>query len=134
MSDTKKGKIGWTDTEKLGLILQIVAKSGKIPWDELELPEGRTQKACQVMLDKEKTKVKQASSKDSNSNNEDGSSAEKSPSLKSTAKKRKASEFKTPEKKAKTPRAGKKGKTQDDSEVEVENEIDLADVPKVEEE
>ncbi|CAK4005104.1 Hypothetical predicted protein [Lecanosticta acicola] len=52
---------GWTDTEKLGLIFQIMQKMEKpIPWSELELPEGRTRKACQVMLDKEKAKVREA--------------------------------------------------------------------------
>lgn len=70
---------GWTDTEKVmkqqftgkisrtltytiqvGLFLQIIAKGGSIPWPELTLPEGRTQKACQVMLDKEKQKIKKA--------------------------------------------------------------------------
>ena len=71
---------GWTDTEKVsaststrdickaplthilqaGLFLQIIAKAGAIPWGELQLPEGRTVKACQVMLDKEKQKVKKA--------------------------------------------------------------------------
>lgn len=47
-------------TSQLGLILQIVARAGPVPWAELNLPEGRTQKACMVMLDKEKKKVKEA--------------------------------------------------------------------------
>ena len=70
---------GWTDTEKVntyttgvtcnalfthilqaGLFLQIIAKAGPVPWPELTLPEGRTVKACQVMLDKEKQKIKKA--------------------------------------------------------------------------
>jgi hypothetical protein len=42
------------------LFLQIIAKAGPVPWPELTLPEGRTVKACQVMLDKEKTKIKKA--------------------------------------------------------------------------
>lgn len=49
-----------THQSQLGLILQIVAKAGPVPWAELNLPEGRTQKACTVMLDKEKKKVKEA--------------------------------------------------------------------------
>jgi hypothetical protein len=70
---------GWTDTEKVSfsttrgirsapfaytlqasLFLQIIAKAGPVPWPELTLPEGRTVKACQVMLDKEKQKIKKA--------------------------------------------------------------------------
>jgi hypothetical protein len=42
------------------LFLQIIAKAGPVPWPELTLPEGRTVKACQVMLDKEKQKIKKA--------------------------------------------------------------------------
>lgn len=41
-------------------MLQIIAKSGPVPWPELNLPEGRTMKACQVMVDKEKQKIKKA--------------------------------------------------------------------------
>nr|OQO22547.1 hypothetical protein B0A51_09022 [Rachicladosporium sp. CCFEE 5018] len=55
MASTAKG---WTEAEKLGLLFQIIARSGTIPWPELELPAGRTVKACQVMIDKEKKKVK----------------------------------------------------------------------------
>jgi len=70
---------GWTDAEKVresitttetcwtpthiiqvGLFLQIIARAGPIPWPELTLPEGRTTKACQVMVDKEKQKIKKA--------------------------------------------------------------------------
>ncbi|KAK3672235.1 hypothetical protein LTR78_007988 [Recurvomyces mirabilis] len=50
----------WTEAEKLGLLFQIIEKAGTIPWSELTLPEGRTQKACSVMVDKEKQKVKKA--------------------------------------------------------------------------
>jgi len=41
-------------------IVQIIEKAGPIPWDALKLPEGRTKKAVQVMIDKEKQKVKRA--------------------------------------------------------------------------
>ncbi|KAM0704337.1 hypothetical protein Q7P35_008571 [Cladosporium inversicolor] len=51
---------GWTDAEKVGLFLQIITRAGPIPWPELNLPEGRTMKACQVMVDKEKQKMKKA--------------------------------------------------------------------------
>ncbi|KAK3652148.1 hypothetical protein LTR56_005279 [Elasticomyces elasticus] len=47
-------KTAWTDAEK------IIEKAGAIPWDSLELPEGRTLKAAQVMISKEKDKVKKA--------------------------------------------------------------------------
>ncbi|KAK5115792.1 hypothetical protein LTR62_000881 [Meristemomyces frigidus] len=53
-------KVSWTDAEKLGLFFQIMEKSGTICWSELTLPEGRTMKACQVMVDKEKARVKAA--------------------------------------------------------------------------
>ena len=33
---------------------------GGIPWDKMTLPEGRTKKACVVMIDKEKAKVRKA--------------------------------------------------------------------------
>jgi hypothetical protein len=52
---------GWTDTEKVSAsTIRGIAKAGPVPWPELTLPEGRTVKACQVMLDKEKQKVKKA--------------------------------------------------------------------------
>ncbi|KAK3706164.1 hypothetical protein LTR37_012865 [Vermiconidia calcicola] len=57
---TSKPKANWTDAEKIGLLYQIIEKSGAIPWDQLKLPEGRTKKACMVMVDKEKQKVKKA--------------------------------------------------------------------------
>lgn len=37
-----------------------MSKVSPIPWDQLTLPEGRTIKACQVMIDKEKAKIKKA--------------------------------------------------------------------------
>lgn len=46
---------------QLGILFQIISKMDKpIPWKELELPEGRTIKAVQVMVDKEKSKVRKA--------------------------------------------------------------------------
>lgn len=42
------------------IFVQLVEKVGTIPWDELTLPEGRTKKACTVMVDREKQKVKKA--------------------------------------------------------------------------
>ena len=44
----------------MGLVFQILERFGTIPWDEITLPEGRTKKACALMIDKEKTKVKKA--------------------------------------------------------------------------
>lgn len=41
-------------------MLQIMSKVTPIPWNDLTLPEGRTVKACQVMIDKEKAKLKKA--------------------------------------------------------------------------
>ncbi|EME42328.1 hypothetical protein DOTSEDRAFT_54722 [Dothistroma septosporum NZE10] len=59
--DAKTAPKGWTDTEKMGLLLQIIAKMDKpVPWNEIDLPEGRTQKGCVVMLDKEKKKIRDA--------------------------------------------------------------------------
>jgi antitoxin component of RelBE/YafQ-DinJ toxin-antitoxin module len=49
-----------THTVQVGLFLQIIARAGPIPWPELTLPDGRTVKACQVMVDKEKQKIKKA--------------------------------------------------------------------------
>lgn len=45
---------------QLGVLFQVIEKAGSIPWDELELPEGRTKKAVQIMIGKEKDKVKKA--------------------------------------------------------------------------
>lgn len=41
-------------------MLQIMSKVTPIPWNDVTLPEGRTVKACQVMIDKEKAKLKKA--------------------------------------------------------------------------
>lgn len=49
-----------TQAVQVGLFLQIITRAGPIPWPELNLPEGRTMKACQVMVDKEKQKIKKA--------------------------------------------------------------------------
>lgn len=49
-----------TDIE-LGVLFQVIEKSGKIPWDSITLLEGRTRKACEVMIDKDKETVKAAS-------------------------------------------------------------------------
>lgn len=46
--------------EQLGIFFQIIEKSGPIPWEHLTLPEGRTKKAVQVMIDREKQKAKKA--------------------------------------------------------------------------
>ncbi|OQO11319.1 hypothetical protein B0A48_05575 [Cryoendolithus antarcticus] len=69
MASTAKG---WTEAEKLGLLFQIIARSGTIPWPELELPAGRTVKACQVMIDKEKKKVKDTMAERAQKNGDDG--------------------------------------------------------------
>jgi hypothetical protein len=60
-----EAKQAWTDAEKVilnhgleqqlliqkdGLFFQIIEKTGPIPWDDLSLPEGRTRKACLVMV------------------------------------------------------------------------------------
>lgn len=55
-----KAVITFTNTHQLGLLFQIIEKAGSIPWDDLVLPEGRTKKACVVMVDKEKAKVRKA--------------------------------------------------------------------------
>jgi hypothetical protein len=47
-----------TDVSQLGILFQLVARP--IPWDQIELPPGRTLKAVQVMIDKEKSKLKKA--------------------------------------------------------------------------
>ncbi|KAI4144311.1 MAG: hypothetical protein LQ340_006701 [Diploschistes diacapsis] len=46
---TPKGKGGgWTVEEKFKLLVAIIKATGmgSIPWNKVELPEGRTQKAC----------------------------------------------------------------------------------------
>ncbi len=45
---------------QVGLLFHIIEKMGPIPWNDLTLPPGRTLKAVQVMIDKEKTKIKKA--------------------------------------------------------------------------
>jgi hypothetical protein len=50
------------------LLFQIVEQAGSIPWDSLKLPEGRTRKACTVMIDREKQKVKKAREADGRPN------------------------------------------------------------------
>ncbi|KAF2765286.1 hypothetical protein EJ03DRAFT_355013 [Teratosphaeria nubilosa] len=77
-------KLLWTDTEKLGILFQIIEKQGSIPWDELTFPPGRTKKAVQVMIDKEKTKIRKAREA-----NGDAPAVESTPS-KSTKRKSKA--------------------------------------------
>ncbi|KAK4613530.1 hypothetical protein CLAFUW4_09321 [Fulvia fulva] len=50
-----------TNTHQWALLLQIVARMDRpIPWAEIDVPEGRTQKGCVVMLDKEKKKIREA--------------------------------------------------------------------------
>ncbi|KAL9579069.1 MAG: hypothetical protein Q9212_005322 [Teloschistes hypoglaucus] len=36
----------WSDLEKLALLTSIVAAAGPFKWDDVNLPEGRTKKAC----------------------------------------------------------------------------------------
>lgn len=81
MSDEKKpAASAWTEQEKvhflhpfsplslnttanacqMSLIMQIAALTQPVPWKELDLPAGRTEKACVVMYDKEKAKYKKA--------------------------------------------------------------------------
>ncbi|GAB7360984.1 hypothetical protein MBLNU230_g0967t1 [Neophaeotheca triangularis] len=61
MADTTKKAAGaWTESEKVGLLFQIIALGGPIPWNQVDLPEGRTLKAVQVMIDKEKAKIRKA--------------------------------------------------------------------------
>lgn len=38
-------------------MFQII-ETAPIPWDKLKIPEGRTKKAVQVMIDREKSKMK----------------------------------------------------------------------------
>lgn len=44
----------------MGLMFQMIEKAGPIPWSTMDLPEGRTIKACSVMFDKEKAKYRAA--------------------------------------------------------------------------
>ncbi|PIA95621.1 hypothetical protein CB0940_10753 [Cercospora beticola] len=49
----------WTEVQKLGLLFAIINSScDKINWKEVKLPEGRSLKACQVWLDKQRTELK----------------------------------------------------------------------------
>lgn len=64
---------------QLGLLFQIIEKAGKIPWDSITLPEGRTQKACVVMIDKEKQKVRKAREADGEGGQEGAGEGEKTP-------------------------------------------------------
>ena len=44
--------------QQLSLYLQIISKTAaKIPWNELDLPEGRTIKACQMIIDKDRRQL-----------------------------------------------------------------------------
>ena len=60
---------------QLGVLFQIIEKSGPIPWDDLKLPDGRTKKAVQVMVDKEKQKLKKA--RDAENGGESGKASPK---------------------------------------------------------
>ncbi|KAF1817748.1 uncharacterized protein K489DRAFT_385558 [Dissoconium aciculare CBS 342.82] len=57
---------GWTDAEKLGILFQLISRP--IPWETIELPPGRTLKAVQVMIDKEKSKIRKAQAGDGEAN------------------------------------------------------------------
>lgn len=48
------------DHDQLGLYLQIVDVHGPIPWDRIALPEGRTRKACEVMVSSDRVKLRNA--------------------------------------------------------------------------
>lgn len=45
---------------QLSILFQIIEKAGGIPWDSIQLPEGRNRKSVQNMIDKEKAKIKKA--------------------------------------------------------------------------
>lgn len=45
---------------QLSVLFQIIEKAGGIPWDSIQLPEGRNRKSVQNMIDKEKAKIKKA--------------------------------------------------------------------------
>lgn len=48
-------------SRQFALLLQIIEKNvGSINYDNIELPEGRTKKACVIMIDKEKRKMREA--------------------------------------------------------------------------
>ncbi|KAK3051439.1 hypothetical protein LTR09_007462 [Extremus antarcticus] len=113
---------GWTDTEKMGLVFQILNHFGTIPWDQITLPEGRTKKACSVMIDKEKAKVKKA--REAEGGGEGGSET-------TSPKKRKAEGEATP-KKAKSPR--KKNVKAGADEVAAEDSIEEDAAPVIKDE
>ncbi|KAF1985449.1 hypothetical protein K402DRAFT_394786 [Aulographum hederae CBS 113979] len=55
---SNKGDVGgssraaWSEQDKISFLLQIYTQSrAAIDWEKLELPEGRTKKACERMLD-----------------------------------------------------------------------------------
>lgn len=50
------------------IYFQIMEKSGPIPWDDIELPEGRTKRAVEQMISKEKIKAKKAREAEGNGN------------------------------------------------------------------
>ncbi|EMF12998.1 uncharacterized protein SEPMUDRAFT_108424 [Sphaerulina musiva SO2202] len=59
--DTPKRAVAgaWTDADKLDLLLSIIDSSvDKIEWKSVQCPEGRTIKACQVWLDKQRSMLK----------------------------------------------------------------------------
>lgn len=73
-------------SHQVGFLFQIIEKGGPIPWDELTLPEGRTKKAVQVMVDKEKQKIKKARAQEAGTEGSGGEADDKSP-VKAPAKK-----------------------------------------------
>lgn len=80
MEDTAGKVRAWTDADivsqlyyenaaanicwKTSLLLQLACRVGKIPWDELELPEGRTIRGCQQQFTKLKQSLPKEASKD----------------------------------------------------------------------
>ncbi|KAK4498107.1 hypothetical protein PRZ48_010763 [Zasmidium cellare] len=115
---------GWTDTEKAGFLFHIIAKMGSIPWNDLDLPEGRTLKACQVMIDKEKTKIRKA--KEAEGNGEDVPATPKTPA---SGKKRPAKALDEEKggsnKKPKTPRKKKSPSKENSDDEEVGGDAGL---------
>ncbi|USW56478.1 hypothetical protein Slin15195_G097970 [Septoria linicola] len=130
MSDTEQkkpagGSGAWTEDEKLNLLFNIIESSAeKINWAGTRLPEGRTQKACSVWLDKQRAARKKLRAEAG----EDGEevAAPKTPKTPAKSKKRsaksaaegegedddstpKAKKPKTPRKKKETPSKVKAG-------------------------
>lgn len=70
-------------------MIQLITKMGRVPWDDLEVPAGRTIKACQVMLDKEKSKIKKA--RESDAKSDDSANKEAGAGKKERAKAKKSS-------------------------------------------